>query len=68
MITRSTQNTVPIVNEAEGPDMIDLMSCSLSGVRQRTVEVEDCCIELATRSDYIHNQMSEQVTQSHVRI
>ena len=30
-------------------------------------EAEGSCLERATASDYIHNQMSKQVTKSHVR-
>jgi hypothetical protein len=30
-------------------------------------EAEGCCIERARESNYVHNQMSKQVTKSHVR-
>jgi hypothetical protein len=30
--------------------------------REDMKEVEDCCIERAIESDYIHNQISKQVT------
>jgi hypothetical protein len=41
--------------------------CRMWEHREDMKEAEGCCIERAIKSDYIHNRMSKQINESHVR-
>jgi hypothetical protein len=41
--------------------------CRMWEHREGIKEAEGCCIERAIESDYIHNRMSKQITESYVR-